>query len=64
MLEKGRSIMAVEVKLAKTVSVGDIENLLFLKDASRHFARGLVVYSGTEIKQLSQNIFAMPWFAV
>ena len=56
--------MAVEVKLAKTVSVGDIENLLFLKDASRHFARGLVVYSGTEIKQLSQNIFAMPWFAV
>ncbi len=63
-LEKGKSIMAVEVKLSKTVSVGDIENLLFLKDASRHFACGLVVYSGTEIKQLSQNIFAMPWFAL
>lgn len=63
-LEKGKSIMAVEVKLAKTVSVGDIENLLFLKDASRHFACGLVVYSGTEIKQLSQNIFAMPWFVL
>jgi hypothetical protein len=62
--EKGNEIMAVEVKLAKTVSVGDIENLLFLKDASKSFACGLVVYSGKEIKQLAQNIFAVPWHVI
>lgn len=61
-LERGKKILAVEVKLAKTVSAGDIDNLLFLKDASKNFACGLVIYSGTEIKQLAQNIFAMPWF--
>ncbi len=63
-LEKGNKIMAVEVKLANTVSLGDIDNLLFLKDASKSFACGLIVYSGTEIKQLTQNIFAVPWFLI
>ena len=56
--------MGVEVKLAKTVSLGDIDNLLFLKDASKSFACGLVVYAGTDIRQLAQNIFAIPWFAL
>lgn len=63
-IEKGKRILAVEVKLAKTVSLGDIDNMLFLKDASNNFACGLVVYAGTEIKQLSQNIIAMPWFTL
>lgn len=59
--EKDKGILGIEVKLAKTVSLGDINNLLFLKDASKSFAGGLVIYSGTEIKQLAQNIFAIPW---
>jgi hypothetical protein len=63
-LEKGKRILAVEVKLAKTVSMGDIDNLLFLKDATSSFACGLVIYSGTEIKQLAQNIYAIPWFVL
>jgi predicted AAA+ superfamily ATPase len=63
-LEKGKRILGIEVKLAKTVSMGDIDNLLFLKDASKSFACGLVVYSGTEIRQLTQNIFAIPWFVL
>lgn len=63
-LEHGKKILGVEVKLAKTVSAGDIDNLLFLKDASKNFACGLVIYSGTEIRQLAQNIFAIPWFAI
>jgi len=63
-LEKGKKILGVEVKLAKTVSTGDIDNLLFLKDASRSFACGLVIYSGREIRQLAQNIYAIPWFVL
>jgi len=63
-LKRGKKILGVEVKLAKTVSVGDIDNLLFLKDASKSFTCGMVVYSGSEVKQLAQNIFAVPWFVV
>lgn len=63
-LEKGRKILGIEVKLAKTVSLVDIDNLLFLKDATKSLACGLVVYSGTEIRQLTQNIFAIPWFVL
>jgi predicted AAA+ superfamily ATPase len=63
-LTKENRIMGIEVKLAKTVSAGDIDNLLFLKDASKSFACGLIVYSGMEIKQLAQNIFAVPWYVI
>jgi uncharacterized protein len=63
-VEKGKTIMAVEVKSAKTVSAGDIENLLFLKDATSRFACGLLIYAGDEIKQLSGNIYAIPWHAI
>ena len=53
--------MAVEVKLSDTVSAGDINSLLFLKDINSRFAAGLVVYAGKEVKQLTSNIFAVPW---
>jgi predicted AAA+ superfamily ATPase len=60
-LEKGSKIIGVEVKMSSAVSMKDAENLLFLKDASKRFAGGLVVYSGLEIRQLAANIFAIPW---
>ncbi len=60
-LEKSNRIIGVEVKLANTVSMKDVENLLFLKDAAKRFAGGLVIYSGSEIEQLTANIFAVPW---
>lgn len=60
-LEKGNSILGIEVKLTSTVSMRDVENLLFLKDSAKSFAGGLVIYCGSEIKQLTANIFAVPW---
>lgn len=59
--EKGNRIIGIEVKLANTVSIKDVENLLFLKDTAKSFAGGIVIYSGSEIKQLMANIFAVPW---
>jgi len=49
------------VKLSDSISVKDMDNLLFLKDISDRFIGGLIVYSGREIKQLGRNIFAVPW---
>mgnify|MGYP001611828560 FL=1 len=60
-IEKENRLVAVEVKLSDTVSAGDINSLLFLKDINSRFAAGLVVYAGKEVKQLTSNIFAVPW---
>jgi len=60
-IEKENRLVAVEVKLSDTVSAGDINSLLFFKDINSRFAAGLVVYAGKEVKQLSSNIFAVPW---
>ncbi len=59
--EKDNKIVAIEVKLSDNVSIRDINNMLFFKDLSSKFTGGLIVYAGKEIKQLTKNIFAIPW---
>jgi predicted AAA+ superfamily ATPase len=59
--EKNNKIAGIEVKLSDSISVKDMDNLLFLKDISDRFIGGLIIYSGREIKQLGKNIFAVPW---
>lgn len=59
--EKGNKIAGLEVKISDSVSVRDIENLLFLRDLTDRFVGGLIIYTGNEIKQLGNNIFAVPW---
>ncbi len=59
--EKDKNVVAVEVKLSDNVSVRDINNMLFFKEVSKRFTGGLIVYAGREIKQIGQNIFAVPW---
>ena len=59
--EKENRVVAIEVKLSSSVSMRDIDNMLFFKKASDRFSGGLIVYSGKEIKQLTREIFAVPW---
>ncbi|GBE01245.1 hypothetical protein BMS3Abin08_00671 [bacterium BMS3Abin08] len=59
--EKDNKIVAIEVKLSDNVSIRDINNMLFFKDLSSKFTGGLIIYAGKEIKQLTKNIFAIPW---
>ena len=58
---KGNKVAAIEVKLSDNISIKDINNMLFLKEISNRFTGGLIIYSGKEIKQLTGNIFAVPW---
>lgn len=60
-IEKDKRVVAVEVKLSDDVSVRDINNILFFKEVSDRYAGGLIVYTGRKIKQIGQNIFAVPW---
>lgn len=62
-LVKANRVIGIEVKLSETVSVGDAGNMLFLKEnLSERFNGGMVVYTGNEVKQLGENIFAIPYW--
>jgi len=62
-LEVGRKIIAIEVKLAKKINYDDIQNIQdFIEDHPMTIA-GLVVYAGCELQYLTKNIIAVPWNA-
>lgn len=63
-VEQGRNLLAIEVKLANAPGYADIENLrLFLRDHPKT-AQGVLVYGGHEIRRMDEKIVAMPWTAL
>lgn len=62
-VEQGRSLLAVEVKLTDTPRHGDIENLrLFLREHPKT-AQGVLVHGGNRVVRLDEKIVALPWTA-
>jgi len=60
-VEQGRNLIAVEVKLSHAPGYDDTRNLqAFLKEFPETRA-GIVVHSGTQTKFLADNIIALPW---
>jgi len=61
-IEWGRKIAAVEVKLADQVRQADLNDLrLFMEEYPKTIA-SIVVYTGDEIKRMDKNIIAIPWY--
>lgn len=61
-LEWGRKLLAVEVKLSSQPKFSDIETLkLFMEDYPETSA-GILIYAGNEVKILHEKIVAIPWF--
>ncbi|MFQ6617812.1 MAG: ATP-binding protein [Fidelibacterota bacterium] len=61
-LERGRNLIAVEVKLTKNPKYSDIETLkLFIEEYPEALA-GLLVHAGNEVKRFHDKIAAIPWF--
>ncbi len=61
-IEKGTCLLAIEVKSDSQVRYRDLGNLrLFLSEYPDLTAAGVVVYTGEEIVQLDEQIFAIPW---
>lgn len=60
-VEQGKTILPIEVKLTEKPSYRDIQNLkLFMQEF--HEARcGVLVHAGSEIRALDRNIVAVPW---
>lgn len=61
MLEWGRKIVAVEVKLTGSPSYSDCEGLeAFLKDHPETSA-GILVHTGRKVARMGTKIIALPW---
>lgn len=63
-IEQGRTLIAVEVKLTTTPQYGDAENLRLFLQEYPETAAALLVHAGNEVKYLGEKILAVPWAAL
>ena len=61
-LEWGRKLLAVEVKLSSTIKFSDIETLRLFMDEYPETAACILIYAGDEVKIMDEKIAAIPWF--
>ncbi len=60
-IEHGRRLLGVEVKMATKISHRDTAGLRLFLDATPDAAAGLLIYAGTAIRRLDEKIIAVPW---
>ncbi len=60
-LEYGRKVLAIEVKLSNKAKYEDIQNLLHFIDETPNALGGILIYNGNKIQKLTANVFAIPW---
>jgi len=60
-LEYGRVILPLEVKMSNKVQYADLQNLFYFLRMNPQAAGGIVIYTGSDIQKLASNIFAIPW---
>lgn len=61
-LEWGKKLIAIEVKLAEKPKYSDTENLRIFLDEYPETTACMLIYSGNEIKMLHEKIIAIPWY--
>jgi len=61
-LEHGKKILALEVKMTGNPTVRDIKNLLLFIDEYPETVRGVLVHTGKAIKWLHSKVIAVPWW--
>ncbi|HIE14417.1 TPA: ATP-binding protein [Candidatus Bathyarchaeota archaeon] len=61
-LEHGKKLLALEVKITRDPTVHDIKNLLLFIDEYPETIRGVLVHTGKAIKWLHSKVIAVPWW--
>lgn len=60
-IEHGRSVIALEIKLSRQIRYGDASGLrAFLKEYP-HASGGILIHAGSMIRRLDERIIAVPW---
>jgi predicted AAA+ superfamily ATPase len=60
-LEHGRRLLAIEVKLTDNLGYRDTAGLRLFFEDNPNASAGLILYSGAQIKRLDEKIVAVPW---
>jgi predicted AAA+ superfamily ATPase len=60
-LEQGRNLVAVEVKLTTRPSYNDARNLLAFLEEHPRATRGVLVHAGSALRYLHSRVIAVPW---
>lgn len=61
-IEHGRKLLAIEVKMTDRPAVRDIKNLLLFINEYPETVRGILVHSGDRIVWLHSKVIAAPWW--
>ena len=61
-IEHGRRLLALEVKLTTRPTVRDIQNLLLFMEEYPETVRGVLVHGGEQIQWLHSKVIAVPWW--
>ncbi len=61
-LEHGRRVLPVEVKLSGRPTVADAGNLLAFLEAHPQAANGVIVHGGNDLFRLHSKVVAIPWW--
>jgi len=60
-LEYGKRLIAVEVKLSTSPNYRDTEGIKSFLEEYCETSIGIIIHTGNEVKYLGQKILAMPW---
>ncbi len=60
-IERDGKVVAIEVKFAKHVSKDDCRHIIDLQRSSSNFHIGIVIYMGSHVLPLGENIWAVPF---
>jgi len=61
-LEWGRKLLAVEVKLTNRPKFSDVISLKLFIEEYPETSAGVLIHTGNEVRQLHEKIVAIPWF--
>lgn len=61
-LEQGKKLLALEVKMTNNPSVRDIQGILAFLEEHPGTVRGVLVHSGDKIQWLHSKVLAVPWW--
>ena len=61
-IEHGRRLLAIEVKLTANPTVRDIQNLLIFMKEYPETVRGVLVHGGDRVQWLHSRVIAVPWW--
>lgn len=59
-IERNQKIIAVEVKLSRTITLNDFKHIMDLKKSLKNFKSGFVFYMGESILPFGKDLFAIP----